>query len=37
MSNQSLYERIGVNAIAIVVDRLSDEVVKNSKLNVNRP
>ena len=33
---QSLYERIGgVNAIAMVVDRFSDQVVKNPKLNVN--
>ena len=36
MSEQSLYERIGgVNAIAMVVDRFSDEIVKNPKLNVN--
>ncbi len=36
MAEQSLYERIGgVNAIAMVVDRFSDEIVKNSKLNVN--
>ncbi len=36
MTEQSLYERIGgVNAIAMVVDRFSDEVVKNPKLNVN--
>ncbi|MDP9224530.1 MAG: group 1 truncated hemoglobin [Actinomycetota bacterium] len=36
MEEQSLYERIGgVNAIAMVVDRFSDEVVKNPKLNVN--
>ena len=36
MTEQSLYERIGgVNAIALVVDRFSDEVVKNPKLNVN--
>ncbi len=36
MKEQSLYERIGgVNAIAMVVDRFSDEVVKNPKLNVN--
>ena len=36
MSEQSLYERIGgVNAIAMVVDRFSDEVVKNPRLNVN--
>ena len=36
MTAQSLYERIGgVNAISMVVDRFSDEVVKNPKLNVN--
>jgi hemoglobin len=36
MTEQSLYERIGgVNAISIVVDRFSDEIVKNPKLNVN--
>jgi hemoglobin len=36
MTEQSLYERIGgVNAIAMVVDRFSDEIVKNPKLNVN--
>src|SRR6266567_3532701 len=36
MTEQSLYERIGgVNAISMVVDRFSDEVVKNPKLNVN--
>lgn len=36
MTEQSLYERIGgVNAIAMVVDRFSDEVVKNPKLNAN--
>jgi hemoglobin len=36
MSEQSLYERIGgVNALAMVVDRFSDEIVKNPKLNVN--
>jgi hemoglobin len=36
VAEQSLYERIGgVNAIAMVVDRFSDEVVKNPKLNVN--
>jgi hemoglobin len=36
LAEQSLYERIGgVNAIAMVVDRFSDEVVKNPKLNVN--
>jgi hemoglobin len=33
---QSLYERIGgVNALAMVVDRFSDEIVKNPKLDVN--
>jgi hemoglobin len=36
MTGQSLYERIGgVNAIAMVVDRFSDEIVKNPKLNAN--
>ena len=36
MAGQSLYERLGgVNAIAMVVDRFSDEIVKNPKLNVN--
>jgi hemoglobin len=36
MPEQSLYERLGgVNAIAMVVDRFSDEIVKNSKLNIN--
>ena len=36
MTEQSLYERLGgVNAIAMVVDRFSDEIVKNPKLNVN--
>jgi len=36
MSEQTLYERIGgVNAIALVVDRFSEEIVKNQKLNVN--
>ena len=36
MAEQSLYERIGgVNAISMVVDRFSDEIVKNPKLNVN--
>lgn len=36
MAEESLYERLGgVNAIASVVDRFSDEVVKNPKLNVN--
>jgi hemoglobin len=36
MAEQTLYERLGgVNAIAVVVDRFSDEIVKNPKLNVN--
>ena len=36
MTEQSLYERIGgVNTISMVVDRFSDEVIKNPKLNVN--
>jgi truncated hemoglobin YjbI len=36
MTGQDLYERLGgVNAIAMVVDRFSDEIVKNPKLNVN--
>lgn len=36
MTEQSLYERIGsVNAIAMVVDLFSDQIVKNPKLNVN--
>jgi hemoglobin len=36
MAEQSLYDRIGgVNAISMVVDRFSDEIVKNPKLNVN--
>jgi hemoglobin len=36
MPEQSLYERLGgVNPIAMVVDRFSDEIVKNPKLNVN--
>jgi len=36
MTEQSLYERLGgVNAIAMVVDRFSDEIVKNPKLNLN--
>ena len=36
MTEKSLYERIGGNnAIAMVVDRFSDEIVKNPKLNVN--
>jgi hemoglobin len=36
VTEQSLYERLGgVNAIAMVVDRFSDQIVKNAKLNVN--
>jgi len=36
MPEMSLYERLGgVNAIAMVVDRFSDEIVANVKLNVN--
>jgi hemoglobin len=36
MTEQSLYERLGgVNAIAMVVNRFSDEIVKNPKLNEN--
>jgi hemoglobin len=36
VSAQSLYDRIGgVNAISMVVERFSDEVVKNPKLNEN--
>jgi hemoglobin len=36
MAEQSLYERLGgVNAIAMVVDRFSDAIVANPKLNVN--
>lgn len=36
MPEQSLYERLGgVNAIAMVVDRFSDKIVANPKLNVN--
>ena len=36
MPDQTLYERLGgMNAIAMVVDRFSDEIVKNAKLNVN--
>ena len=38
MAEQSLYDRLGgVNAISMVVDRFSDEIVKNPKLNVNPP
>ena len=36
MTKPSPYERLGgVNAIAMVVDLFSDEIVKNPKLNVN--
>jgi hemoglobin len=36
MSEKNLYERLGgVNAIAMVVDRFSDAIVANPKLNVN--
>ncbi len=36
MAEQSLYERLGgANAVAMVVDRFSDEIVTNPKLNVN--
>lgn len=36
MPERSLYERLGgVNAIAMVVDRFSDKIVANAKLNVN--
>jgi hemoglobin len=36
MAEQSLYDRIGgMNALSMVVDRFSDEIVKNPKLNVN--
>jgi hemoglobin len=36
MAEQSLYERPGgVNAIAMVVDRFSDTIIENPKLNVN--
>ena len=36
MTELSLFERLGgANAIAMVVDRFSDEIVKNPKLNVN--
>jgi hemoglobin len=36
MPEKSLYDRLGgVNAIAMVVDRFSDEIVKNPLLNVN--
>ena len=36
MTEKSLYDRLGgVNAIAMVVDRFSDAIVANQKLNVN--
>lgn len=36
MTEQTLYERVGgVDAIALVVDRFSDEIITNPKLNVN--
>jgi hemoglobin len=36
MQEQTLYERLGgVDAIALVVDRFSDQIVTNPKLNVN--
>ena len=36
MSERTLYERLGgVDAIALVVDRFSDQIVTNPKLNVN--
>ena len=36
MAEPSLYDRLGgVNAITQVVNRFSDEVIKNPKLNVN--
>jgi len=36
MVEKSLYERLGgVNAIAMVVERFSDQIVANPKLNVN--
>jgi len=36
MPEQSLYKRLGgVNAIAMVVDRFSDRIVENPKLNEN--
>jgi hemoglobin len=35
-TEQSLFERLGgIFAIAAVVDRFSDEIIKNPKLNVN--
>ena len=36
MQERTLYERLGgVDAIALVVDRFSDQIVTNPKLNVN--
>ena len=36
MSEETLYDRVGgVNPIAMGVDRFSDQIVKNPKLNVN--
>jgi hemoglobin len=36
MTERTLYERLGgVDAIALVVDRFSDQIVTNPKLNVN--
>ena len=36
VTEQTLYERLGgVNAIAMVVERFSDQIVENPKLNVN--
>ena len=36
MPERTLYERLGgVDAIALVVDRFSDQIVTNPKLNVN--
>ena len=36
MAEQSLYDQVGgVNAISMVVDRFSDAIVKNPKLNAN--
>ena len=36
MTEETLYQRLGgVNAIAMVVDRFSDKIIENPKLNVN--
>ena len=36
MTERTLYERLGgIDAIALVVDRFSDQIVTNPKLNVN--